>query len=75
MSVRKQQLLKQHRRNKRVAMLVILVGLLGLGYLAPLWVLPLALVGLLVLKLLPVGARQQTGAQFLSPPSSAPNPK
>ena len=48
MSVRKQQLLKQHRRNKRVAMLVILVGLLGLGYLAPLWVLPLALVVLWV---------------------------
>jgi len=27
MSVRKQQLLKQHRRNKRIGMLVIAVGL------------------------------------------------
>ena len=44
MSVRKQQLLKQHRRTKRIAMLVILVGLVILGLIAPLWVLPLALV-------------------------------
>ena len=48
MSVRKQQLLKQHRRNKRIAMWAILAVLLLLGYLAPLWVLPLALVVLWV---------------------------
>ena len=46
MSVRKQQLLKQHRRNKRFAMLGICAGLLILGVIAPLWLLPLA-VGLL----------------------------
>ena len=44
MSVRKQQLLKQHRRNKRMALLVIVVCLLVLAFTAPLWVLPLALV-------------------------------
>ncbi len=44
MSVRKQQLLKQHRRTKRIAMLVILAGLVILGLIAPLWALPLALV-------------------------------
>lgn len=43
MSVRKQQLLKQHRRNKRVAMLVVVACLLVLGLTAPLWLLPLAL--------------------------------
>src|SRR5690554_6348507 len=48
MSVRKQQLLKQHRRNKRVAMLVILAGLVLLSLTAPLWVLPLVLVVLWV---------------------------
>ena len=42
MSVRKQQLLKQHRRNKRIAMLVIVLGLVLLGFTAPLWLLPLA---------------------------------
>ena len=44
MSVRKQQLLKQHRRNKRMALLAIVVCLLVLGFTAPLWILPLALV-------------------------------
>ena len=44
MSVRKQQLLKQHRRNKRMAMLAIVLCLLVLGFTAPLWLLPLALV-------------------------------
>lgn len=44
MSVRKQQLLKQHRRTKRIAMLVILAGLVIIGLIAPLWMLPLALV-------------------------------
>ena len=44
MSVRKQQLLKQHRRNKRMAMLAMVLFLLVLGFTAPLWVLPLALV-------------------------------
>lgn len=44
MSVRKQQLLKQHRRNKRVAMLVVVACLLVLGLTAPLWLLPLALI-------------------------------
>lgn len=44
MSVRKQQLLKQHRRNKRMVLLVIVVCLLVLAFTAPLWVLPLALV-------------------------------
>ena len=43
MSVRKQQLLKQHRRNKRIAMLVLFAGLLVFGFTAPLWLLPLAL--------------------------------
>ncbi len=43
MSVRKQQLLKQHRRNKRIAMLAILAGLMVLAFTAPLWLLPLAL--------------------------------
>ena len=45
MSVRKQQLLKQHRRNKRMAMLVIVLGLVLLGFIAPLWLLPLAISG------------------------------
>src|SRR5690554_5372761 len=44
MSVRKQQLLKQHRRNKRMAMLVIVLGLVLLGFTSPLWLLPLAIV-------------------------------
>lgn len=43
MSVRKQQLLKQHRRTKRIVMLAILTGLVVLGFAAPLWLLPLAL--------------------------------
>lgn len=43
MSVRKQQLLKQHRRNKRIAIMTIVLCLLILGFTAPLWVLPLAL--------------------------------
>lgn len=44
MSVRKQQLLKQHRRNKRMAMLAIVLCLMVLGFIAPLWALPLAIV-------------------------------
>jgi len=43
MSVRKQHLLKQHRRNKRVAMLVIVMCLVVLGLTVPFWLLPLAL--------------------------------
>ncbi len=43
MSVRKQQLLKQHRRNKRITMLAILAGMVVLGSTAPLWLLPVAL--------------------------------
>lgn len=43
MSVRKQQLLRQHRRNKRITLLLILLGLLVLGLLGPLWLLPLTL--------------------------------
>ena len=41
MSVRKQQLLKAHRRNKRIALLFIVLSLLVLSFVAPLWVLPL----------------------------------
>lgn len=48
MSERKQQLLKQHRRNKRIAMWAILAGLLLLGYLAPWWVVAMALIVLWV---------------------------
>lgn len=48
MSVRKQQLLKQHRRNKRVAMLVIVVCLLILGLAVSFWLLPLAVLVLWV---------------------------
>ena len=44
MSVRKQQLLKQHRRNKRMAMLAIVLCLMVLGFTAPLWAIPLAIV-------------------------------
>ena len=43
MSVRKQQLLKQHRRHKRIAMLAILAALVVLAFTAPFWLLPLAL--------------------------------
>ena len=44
MSVRKQQLLKQHRRNKRISLLIILVGLMVLAMTAAWWLVPLALV-------------------------------
>lgn len=44
MSVRKQQLLKQHRRNKRIALLLIIASWLVLGFLVPIWLLPLTLV-------------------------------
>ena len=40
MSVRKQQLLKQHRRTKRLVMLVIIASLVVVGFTAPLWLLP-----------------------------------
>ncbi|MGH8466181.1 MAG: PIG-L family deacetylase, partial [Pseudomonas sp.] len=43
---RKQQLLRQHRRNKRLALLVGLVVLLGLGIFVQWW-LPLLLLPLL----------------------------
>jgi len=43
MSVRKQQLLRQHRRNKRITLLLIFLGLLVLGLFGPLWLLPLIL--------------------------------
>ncbi|MEG0248466.1 MAG: PIG-L family deacetylase, partial [Pseudomonas sp.] len=43
---RKQQLLKQHRRNKRLGLLVGLVALLGLGIFVQ-WLLPLLLLPLL----------------------------
>ena len=44
MNGRKQQLLKQHRRNKRIALLVALLALLALGVFVAWWVPPLLLV-------------------------------
>ena len=44
MSGRKQELLKRHRRHKRIALLVGLVLLLALGLLVAWWLMPLALV-------------------------------
>lgn len=44
MNGRKQQLLKRHRRNKRIAMLVALLALLALGVLVAWWLPPLLLV-------------------------------
>jgi LmbE family N-acetylglucosaminyl deacetylase len=43
MNGRKQQLLKRHRRNKRIAMLVALLALLALGVLVAWWLPPLLL--------------------------------
>ena len=45
MNGRKQQLLKRHRRNKRIALLVALLALLLVGVFVAWW-LPLLLVGL-----------------------------
>ena len=42
MSVRKQQLLKRHRRNKRMALVLALLGLLVLAFSVAWWWLPLA---------------------------------
>ena len=42
MSVRKQQLLKRHRRNKRMALVLALLGLLILAFSVAWWWLPLA---------------------------------
>ncbi|MCY1259495.1 GlcNAc-PI de-N-acetylase [compost metagenome] len=42
MSARKQHLLKQHRRKKRVVLLIALLALVLLGILAPWWSVPLA---------------------------------
>lgn len=42
MSARKQQLLKQHRRKKRVVLLIALLALIALGIFAPWWSVPLA---------------------------------
>ena len=39
---RKQQLLKRHRRNKRIGLLIALIGLIALGLLVAWW-LPLIL--------------------------------
>ncbi|WP_349570634.1 PIG-L deacetylase family protein [Azotobacter salinestris] len=44
MTARKQQLLKRHRRNKRLFMLVALVALVLLGLLVAWWLVPLSLV-------------------------------
>lgn len=44
MSARKQQLLKRHRRNKRIALLLALLGLVGLGLFVAWWLVPLLLV-------------------------------
>lgn len=42
MSARKQQLLKEHRRKKRLVLLVALLALVALGVFAPWWSVPLA---------------------------------
>lgn len=44
MTARKQHLLKQHRRKKRVVLLVALLALILLGIFAPWWSVPLAVV-------------------------------
>lgn len=44
MSTRKQRLLRQHRRNKRIAMLMSLVALAVIGVLISFWLVPLLLV-------------------------------
>lgn len=44
MSARKQQLLKAHRRNKRLFLIAFLVGLLLIGWLVAWWLVPLLLV-------------------------------
>ena len=44
MSARKQQLLRRHRKHKRIALLVALVALLLLGALVAWWLVPLLLV-------------------------------
>ena len=44
MNARKQRLLKRHRRNKRIALLVALLALLALGVLVAWWLPPLLLV-------------------------------
>lgn len=46
MSARKQQLLKRHRRNKRIGLLVALLALLAVGLLVSPWLLPILLVAL-----------------------------
>lgn len=48
MSARKQQLLKRHRRNKRIGLLVALLALLAVGLLVSPWLLPILLVALWV---------------------------
>ena len=42
---RKQQLLKRHRRNKRVAMLVALAAIIALSVLVVWWLAPVLLIG------------------------------
>ena len=44
MQARKQQLLKRHRRNKRIALLLTLLALLALGIFVAWWWVPLLLV-------------------------------
>ena len=46
MSARKQQLLKRHRRNKRIGLLVALLALLAVGLLVSPWLLPILLMAL-----------------------------
>ncbi len=48
MSARKQQLLKRHRRNKRIGLLVALLALLAVGLLVSPWLLPILLMALWV---------------------------
>src|SRR5690554_2027972 len=48
MTVRKQQLLRQHRRTKRRLSLAVFIGLLVLALIAPLWLVPLVLLVLWV---------------------------
>ncbi|MBH2032855.1 MAG: PIG-L family deacetylase [Pseudomonadales bacterium] len=43
MSARKQQLLKRHRRNKRIALALALLALLALAFTVAWWLLPLAM--------------------------------
>lgn len=43
MSARKQQLLKRHRRNKRIVLVMALLGLVGLGVFVAWWLVPLLL--------------------------------